>query len=67
LVQVQVKPAHIDDFIAATRLNHEASIHDTATVDFDVLQLTENPGHFILYEAYASAELRRPTSKHPII
>ena len=26
LVHVQVKPAYIDDFIAATRLDHEASI-----------------------------------------
>ncbi len=56
LVQVQVKPAHIDDFIAATRLNHEASIHEPGNRRFDVLQSPENPGHFILYEAYASAE-----------
>ncbi len=56
LVQVQVKPAHIDDFIAATRLNHEASIQESGNRRFDVLQSPENPGHFILYEAYASAE-----------
>ncbi len=56
LVRVQVKPAHIDDFIVATRLNHEASIQETGNRRFDVLQSSENPGHFILYEAYASAE-----------
>lgn len=56
LVQVQVKPGHIDDFIAATRLNHEASIQEPGNRRFDILQSTENPGHFILYEAYASAE-----------
>ncbi len=56
LVQVQVKPAHIDDFIAATRLNHEASIQESGNRRFDILQSPENPGHFILYEAYASAE-----------
>lgn len=56
LVQVQVKPAHIDDFIAATRINHEASIHESGNRRFDVLQSPENPSHFILYEAYASAE-----------
>lgn len=56
LVQVQVKPAHIDDFIAATRLNHEASIQEPGNRRFDVLQSPENPGQFILYEAYASAE-----------
>ena len=56
LVHVQVKPAHIDDFIAATRLNHEASIQESGNRRFDVLQSPENPGHFMLYEAYASAE-----------
>lgn len=56
LVHVHVKPAHIDDFIAATRLNHEASIQEPGNRRFDVLQSPENPGQFILYEAYASAE-----------
>lgn len=56
LVHVQVKPAHIDDFIAATRLNHEASIHELGNCRFDVLQSTGNPAHFILYEAYNSPE-----------
>lgn len=56
LVHVQVKPAHIDDFINATRLNHEASIHEPGNCRFDVLQSPENPDHFVLYEAYASAK-----------
>lgn len=56
LVHVKVKPAHIDDFITATRLNHEASIREPGNRRFDVLQSPENPTHFILYEAYASAE-----------
>lgn len=56
LVHIQVKPAHIDDFIAATRLNHEASIQEFGNCRFDVLQSPENPDHFILYEAYVNAE-----------
>ena len=56
LVHVQVKPDRIDDFIAATGLNHKASILEPGNRRFDVLQSPENPGHFILYEAYASAE-----------
>lgn len=56
LVHVQVKPDHIEDFIAATRLNHETSIREPGNRRFDVLQSPENPGRFILYEAYASAE-----------
>jgi (4S)-4-hydroxy-5-phosphonooxypentane-2,3-dione isomerase len=56
LVHVQVKPTYVDDFIAATRLNHEASVQELGNCRFDVLQSPENPSHFILYEAYASAE-----------
>jgi autoinducer 2-degrading protein len=56
LVHVRVKPEHIDDFIAATRLNHQASVVETGNRRFDVLQSPENPGQFILYEAYATAE-----------
>jgi autoinducer 2-degrading protein len=56
LVHVYVKSAHIDDFIAATQLNHEASIQEAGNRRFDVLQAPDNPSHFILYEAYASAE-----------
>ncbi len=56
LVHVQVKPEHIEDFIAASKLNHEASIAEPGNRRFDVLQAPENSGHFILYEAYASAE-----------
>ncbi len=56
LVHVQVKPAHIEDFIAATRINHEASIQEPGNRRFDVLQSPENPEQFILYEAYVSAE-----------
>lgn len=57
LVHVQVKFAHIDDFIAASRLNHEASIKEPGNCRFDVLQSSENPAHFVLYEAYTSAEV----------
>lgn len=56
LVHVQVKPEYIDDFIAAARLNHEASIMEKGNRRFDVLQSPENPSQFILYEAYVSAE-----------
>ena len=55
LVHVAVKPAHIDDFIEATRKNHEASIQEVGNRRFDVLQSSENPEQFILYEAYTSA------------
>lgn len=56
LVHVQVKPEHLEAFIAATRLNHQASIAEPGNRRFDVLQAPENPCHFVLYEAYVGAE-----------
>jgi len=56
LVYVKVKPDHVEDFIEATRLNHEASIQEAGNRRFDILQSTDEPTSFILYEAYASGE-----------
>ena len=56
LVHVHVNPEYIDDFIAASRANHEASIQEPGNLRFDVLQSPEDPGYFILYEAYRSAQ-----------
>jgi len=56
LVHVQVKPEHIQEFIEATRENHAASIREAGNRRFDVLQSSEDPGYFILYEAYASGD-----------
>ena len=53
LVQVHVKREHIDDFIAATKLNHDASVREPGNRRFDVLQSPDDPARFILYEAYA--------------
>lgn len=56
LVHVQVKPEYIEAFIAATKLNHEASTQEIGNRRFDVLQSSDNPGQFILYEAYVTNE-----------
>ena len=56
LVHVTVKPGHVDDFIEATRLNHEASVQESGNRRFDVLRSADDPASFVLYEAYASAE-----------
>ena len=55
LVHVAVKPGHIAEFIEATRRNHEASVQEPGNQRFDVLQSSDDPGQFVLYEAYASA------------
>ena len=54
LVHVRVRPEDVDDFITATRANHEASITEPGNRRFDVLQAPDDPARFILYEAYAS-------------
>lgn len=55
LVHVTVKPEHIDSFIEATRQNHAASVHEAGNRRFDVLQSSDDPAQFVLYEAYTSA------------
>ncbi len=55
LVHVRVKPDRVADFIATTQRNHEASVAEPGNRRFDVLQSAEDPGAFLLYEAYASA------------
>jgi len=56
LVHVQVKAEHAQEFIAACRLNHEGSIREPGNRRFDILQSSNDPTRFVLYEAYASAE-----------
>ena len=55
-VQVWVKQEHIEDFVAATIRNHEGSLREPGNRRFDVLQDGEDPGRFLLYEAYESEE-----------
>ena len=55
LVKVSVKPDRVDDFVQATRANHEGSVTEPGNRRFDILQDPEDPTRFILYEAYASA------------
>ena len=52
LVHVQVKPQHISDFIQATRDNHQNSVKESGNFRFDILQDSNDPGKFILYEVY---------------
>ena len=47
LVHVRVRPEDVDDFIAATRANHEASITEPGNRRFDVLQAPDDPARFI--------------------
>lgn len=54
LVHVHVIANHIEEFIAASKLNHEASIQEPGNVRFDILQNPTDASRFVLYEAYRS-------------
>ena len=56
LVDVYVKPESINDFISATEKNHKASVQESGNCRFDILQQDDEPGHFVLYEAYQTVE-----------
>jgi len=55
-VMIHVKQEHIQDFINASIPNHEASVKEPGNMRFDLLQSTDDPSRFILYEAYISKE-----------
>ncbi len=56
LVHVHVKKDHVNDFIEACRRNHEASVKEPGNRRFDILQSSDDPARFILYEAYDDAD-----------
>ncbi len=56
LVHVHVKPEHVEDFIQAIKLNHEASVKEAGNRRFDVLQSPDDPTQFLIYESYLSAD-----------
>ncbi len=54
LVHVHVVASHIEEFIAVSKLNHDASIQEPGNLRFDILQNPSDPTRFVLYEAYRS-------------
>jgi autoinducer 2-degrading protein len=56
LIHVWVKDDFIDRFIEATIENHLSSIQETGIFRFDILHDAENPGKFVLYEAYENEQ-----------
>lgn len=56
LVHVCVAPGREQEFIAATRHNHEHSVREPGCLRFDVLQSPADSTRFLIYEAYRSAE-----------
>jgi autoinducer 2-degrading protein len=55
-VTVYVKQGHEQDFIEATRCNHEGTLKEPGAKRFDVLRAVDDPTRFFLYEVYRSAD-----------
>lgn len=55
-VTVYVKSGFVDQFIEVTLTNHNESVKEHGNLRFDILQSTEDPSRFLLYEAYESEE-----------
>jgi autoinducer 2-degrading protein len=59
LVEVNVKPERLDDFLALIKYDAEHSENDEpGCVRFDVLRDTENPHRFFYYEVYKDEAAR---------
>ncbi|WP_420265374.1 antibiotic biosynthesis monooxygenase [Candidatus Magnetominusculus dajiuhuensis] len=65
VVEVHVKPEHIDAFIEAVRENHEASVKEPGNMRFDILQSAADPTQFLLYEAYESGDASKAHKETP--
>lgn len=59
LVEINVKPDRVEDFIEVFRKNHLGSIAEAGNFRFDVLQDPENPTKFLIYESYQDEEAVR--------
>jgi autoinducer 2-degrading protein len=51
-VHVHVMPEHREEFIQATLENARSTVEEPGNLRFDVLQETDDPNRFVLYEAY---------------
>ncbi|WJD49789.1 MULTISPECIES: (4S)-4-hydroxy-5-phosphonooxypentane-2,3-dione isomerase [unclassified Enterobacter] len=52
LVEINIKPERVDEFLAVFRANHEGAIQEPGNLRFDVLQDPEVNTRFYIYEAY---------------
>jgi quinol monooxygenase YgiN len=56
IVNIHIIPEHIEAFRQATMENARNSIKEPGIARFDLLQQTDDPTHFVLYEAYRSED-----------
>ena len=52
LVEINIKPERVDEFLEVFRANHEGALQEPGSLRFDVLQDPEVKTRFFIYEAY---------------
>ena len=52
LVEINIKPERVDEFLEVFRANHEGALQEPGNLRFDVLQDPEVKTRFFIYEAY---------------
>ena len=55
-VRAHVRSGRIEDFLAATLVNAQASLAEPGVLRFDVLQDQGDPAHVVLTEVYRDAD-----------
>lgn len=56
LVHIRVKPGRIAEFLEVFRVNFDGTRAEPGNFRFDVLQDFDDDHHFLIYEAFESAE-----------
>jgi autoinducer 2-degrading protein len=55
-VYVNVKSEAVNSFIASTVENHHKSVKEPGNLRFDIIQQSDDPCRFMIYEAYETEE-----------
>jgi autoinducer 2-degrading protein len=55
-VHARVRPDRVEDFLAATLVNAQASLAEPGVLRFDVIQDQADPAHVVLVEVYRDAD-----------
>lgn len=65
LVEINIKPEYVADFLDVFRANHEGAIKEPGNLRFDVLQDPDITTRFFIYEAYQDDEAVLAHKKTP--
>jgi len=68
-VHVRVRPGQVEDFLAASLANAQASLAEPGVLRFDVIQDQADPAHVVLVEVYrddAAAAAHKQTMHYEV-